>query len=71
MSKHILVRELKQEIDKLNTVIDLKIIRGISYRAESRRHKFLMSQLSSLSQRPVVSKGWIDRMSHLVSTFMF
>jgi hypothetical protein len=49
MSKTILIKELKKEINSLNAVIDMRIIRGLSYKAEARRHKFLLRQLQSLS----------------------
>jgi hypothetical protein len=51
MSKHQIVRELRREISKLNRIIDLAIIRGIPYREEARRHKFLVAQLSRLQPR--------------------
>jgi hypothetical protein len=51
MSKHQIVKELRREISKLNRIIDLAIIRGVSYRDEARRHKFLVSQLNRLQPR--------------------
>lgn len=51
MSKHQIIRELRREIAKLNRVIDLAIIRGVSYREEARRHKFLVAQLNRLQPR--------------------
>ncbi len=51
MSKHQIVRELRREISKLNRVIDLAIIRGVSYRDEARRHKFLVAQLARLQPK--------------------
>lgn len=51
MSKHQIVRELRREISKLNRVIDLAIIRGVPYRDEARRHKFLVAQLNRLHPR--------------------
>jgi hypothetical protein len=51
MSKHQIVRELRREIRKVNEKIDLRIIQGMSYREESRRHKFLVSQLARLQPR--------------------
>ena len=41
MSKHQAIRIIRSEIDRLNAEIDLKIIRGMSYTREARRHKFL------------------------------
>jgi hypothetical protein len=51
MSKHQIVRELRREISKLNRIIDLAIIRGVSYRDEARRHKFLTAQLARLQPK--------------------
>ena len=51
MSKHQALRTIRMEIDRLNQEIDLRIIRGVSYRREALRHKFLMAQLARLSPR--------------------
>ena len=51
MSKHQIVRELHREIARLNRIIDLAIIRGLPYREEARRHKFLTAQLRRLQPR--------------------
>jgi len=51
MSKHQIVKELRREIAKLNRIIDMAIIRGVSYRDEARRHKFLVAQLARLQPR--------------------
>jgi hypothetical protein len=51
MSKYQIARELRREITKINRIIDLAIIRGVSYRDEARRHKFLTAQLVRLQPR--------------------
>jgi hypothetical protein len=51
MSKHQIIKELRREINKINKIIDMAIIRGVSYRDEARRHKFLVSQLNRLQPR--------------------
>jgi hypothetical protein len=48
MSKHQAVKEIRRELDRVNQEIDLKIIKGVPYAREARRHKFLMSQLRQL-----------------------
>ena len=53
MSKHQIVRELRREIRKINQIIDLRIIQGLPYREEARRHKFLMSQLARIQPRRI------------------
>lgn len=61
MSKTILIKELKKEINSLNAVIDMRIIRGLPYKAEARRHKFLKKQLQSLS--------WVSSFNQFISYF--
>ena len=51
MSKYKLSKIIQEEINRLNEVIDLKIIQGQSYKKESRRHKFLVSQLRHINQQ--------------------
>lgn len=49
MTKHQAIRAIRQELDYINQMIDLKIIKGLPYSRESRRHRALMSQLNRLS----------------------
>ena len=58
MSKYQIARELRREIKKINEKIDLRIIQGLSYREESRRHKFLVSQLARLQPRTPLFGGF-------------
>lgn len=55
MSKFKLAYNVQREIKKLNSAIDLKIIKGLPYRAEARRHRFLMSQFNSFERQPSFS----------------
>lgn len=48
MSKNTLKKEILKEIKNINALIDMRIIKGISYKDLSRRHRFLMSELGSL-----------------------
>ncbi|MBP9701826.1 MAG: hypothetical protein KBD47_02475 [Candidatus Pacebacteria bacterium] len=61
MSKTILIKELKKEINSLNAVIDMRIIRGLPYKSEAKRHKFLKKQLQSLS--------WTSSFNQFISYF--
>lgn len=54
MSKHQVIRTLRREIAQLNKEIDLRIIRGLSYRREALRHKLLTAQLHRLTRRESV-----------------
>jgi hypothetical protein len=68
MSKLKLVYNVEKEIKKLNSTIDLKIIKGLPYRAEARRHKFLMSQFNSFEKRPSLS--FFQKTLHIFASFI-
>ena len=71
MSKQTLVRELQKEVKNLNAVIDMRIIKGLPYKSEARRHKFLVGQLASLRRQPVPSASWMSRVGQFASMFLF
>ncbi|MDP3710752.1 MAG: hypothetical protein Q8R29_03485 [bacterium] len=50
MSKKQLISTIFQELKNLNQVIDMKIIRGVSYQQDALRHKKLLSQLGRETQ---------------------
>lgn len=56
MSKYELKRTIRKELKDLNWKIDMKIVRGLPYRTEARRHKFLVMQLNRLSRQ--ARSGW-------------
>ncbi len=68
MSKIKLVRNLKEEIKKLNNDIDLKIIKGLPYKAEARRHKFLTSQFYGFYEARKTS--WFHKTIHVFASFV-
>jgi len=68
MTKHEIIKSLKQEIRRVNRVIDHKIIQGLPYYNESRRHKFLKAQLDRLAPP---RQSWFGRSLSFVSMFMF
>jgi hypothetical protein len=68
MSKHDIVKSLRHEIRKINAVIDQKIIQGLPYHIESRRHKFLMSQMNRIAPK---RSAWFGKSLSFVSMFMF
>ncbi len=49
MSKEKTIQELHREIKVVNEKIDMKIIRGLSYKKEAKHHKFLVVHLSRLN----------------------
>jgi len=55
MSKERLITTISREIETLNEQIDFKIIKGISYKIEAKRHKLLVSMLSDVGRRTAVA----------------
>lgn len=45
MSRDTLTQEIRKELDKLNERIDKKIIKGLHFEAEAKRHKDLLAAL--------------------------
>lgn len=41
------MKTAQKEIENLNELIDMKIIRGLNYHKEAKRHKFLLSKLGN------------------------
>ena len=70
MSKQNLEKTLLRELEILNDQIDEKIIKGMSYVREARRHKFILSNLASI-RRASRSQSWFGRSFGFVSTFIF
>lgn len=56
MSKTQTQKAIRQELNWLNTIIDQKIIKGLSYSKEAHRHKSLVSQLSHIQR-----SNWLSR----------
>ncbi len=57
MSKQHFERSLRKELKVLNEVIDARIMRGLSYARESKRHKMILSSLSKI-RRTDSRVGW-------------
>jgi predicted exporter len=51
MSKQQYLRALNKEIQKLNGLIDDKIVHGYDYKREARRHRELLRQLRKEERR--------------------
>ena len=61
MSKHTLGKEIQKELRRINDRIDHKIIRGLSFRYEARRHKELCNTLRQIhgdTVTPIFSSRW-------------
>lgn len=59
---------IRREIEALNRDIDLRIIKGLPYAREARRHTFLRNQLKRLAPR---RESWLFRSFKLAGSFMF
>lgn len=66
MSKYQIAKAVQKELEILNRRIDQKILRGISYMTEARRHKMLLAQLARLHRHHTPSF-----FSRLFSVFSF
>jgi hypothetical protein len=55
MSQRKYLKALNAEIQKLNEIIDWKILENVDYRREARRHKILLRQLRSDESRRKLS----------------
>lgn len=58
MSKQNFEKSLKKELRVLNEIIDMKILRGLPYGAEARRHKFVSNNLASMKR---TKSSWMIR----------
>lgn len=54
MSKHTLSKEIRKELEKLNDRIDRKIIKGLPFEKDARRHKELLATLRNVTSEPLV-----------------
>lgn len=68
MSKQNLEKTLREELEVLNDQIDHKIIRGLSYAREARRHKFILLRIAEI--RKAQRLGWLGKSFNFASTFI-
>lgn len=66
MTKSETIHNLKVEIKRLNRSIDAKIVQGLPYHLEARRHKLYRAQLSLIKR-----KSFVARSMRLVNMFLF
>ncbi len=73
MSKQNLEKTLRSELEVLNDQIDEKIIKGLSYIREAKRHKFILCSLKGLDNEinREVNSGWFGRPLSLSNVFIF
>lgn len=68
-----LAQNIRKELKRLNHEIDLKIIKGLPYKAEARRHKFLMSQFYGFyesAKKQSWVNGFFRRTAQTFASFM-
>jgi len=70
MSTTILERKIQAELRKINDIIDLKIIKGMPYKRESLRHRFLLYRLVDLHRLSRFHSNWLQRTVNVVATFL-
>lgn len=70
MSKIVLEKNIRTELKRLNDIIDIKIIRGLPYRREALRHRFLLYRLGDLHRLPKFHSNWLQRSVNVVATFL-
>ncbi len=58
MSKEKLVKTISREIAEINESIDMKVIRGVPYKQEAKRHKLLVSMLSDIGRKAQAQRQW-------------
>ncbi len=68
MKKQHLERILKSELDNLNRTIDIKILKGMPYNLEARKHKFLLSRFLQLKKEE--SRSFFSRLTALPTFFL-
>ncbi len=58
MSTYNSIRKIEREISRLNEQIDLRIVRGLSYKTLSRQHKLLVTELRDLRREAGSEISW-------------
>jgi len=66
MSSNTFKKAIERELQKLNEEIDNKIVKGLSYIKESKRHKALFLQLNKFNRR----SNLFQRSFNLITTFL-
>lgn len=56
MSQKQYIKIIERELERINKVIDLKILRGEEYRKEAHDHKLLLKKIRYCSRRSILSK---------------
>ncbi|MDO8523117.1 MAG: hypothetical protein Q7S12_02430 [bacterium] len=66
MTKYQTFKTIREEIERLNHEIDLKIILGRPYMVESRRHKMLLARFERLAP----GRAWFKRSMNIMASLV-
>jgi len=66
MTKYQTFKAIREEIERLNYEIDLKIILGRPYMVESRRHKTLLAKLERLAP----GRAWFKHSMNIIASLV-
>lgn len=55
MSKETYLTIVQKKLERINTSIDFKILNGLNYQEEARRHKMLLDQVRKLRRKRIQS----------------
>lgn len=69
MSKQNFEKALRDELEILNDTIDRKIIKGLPYSTEARRHKMILSRILDIRRNQSRSGGFFKSFS--LTSFFF
>ena len=61
MSRYNLEKALRKELEVVNDIIDQRIIKGLSYAREARRHKFILSRIQEIKREARSGTNWLAR----------
>lgn len=59
MSKQTYIKHVGKEIKRINDIIDFKILHGLDYKSEIRKHKDLLSQIG-INKKRDMSFGFLS-----------
>ena len=65
-----LEKNIREEMERLNDIIDVKIIKGLAYKREASRHKFLLMQLMDMRRYYTINSSLLQKLSKVVASFI-
>ncbi len=68
MTRENFTKSAQKEIESLNQLIDMKIIKGLSYKKEAKRHKFLLSKIGNTAK---IQAFLFNKQPGFITSFFF